>query len=80
MPKQPADWVVRVVKRAAGRGLATATVRELCHLAPAQYGLRRVRAATSVQNAASQTVLTKAGFLPVGPADPADLGGKPGTW
>jgi hypothetical protein len=53
--------------------------RELCHLAPAQYGLRKVRAATSLQNAASQTVLTKAGFLPVGPADPADLGGKPGT-
>ena len=25
-------------------------------------------------------VLTKAGFVPVGPADPADLGGKPGTW
>jgi hypothetical protein len=55
-------------------------VRELCHLAPAQYGLRKVRAATSLQNAASQTVLTKAGFLPVGPADPADLGSKPGTW
>ncbi|HEX3802527.1 MAG TPA: hypothetical protein VHV75_06790 [Solirubrobacteraceae bacterium] len=29
---------------------------------------------------ASQTVLAKAGFLPVGPADPADLGGKPGIW
>jgi ribosomal-protein-alanine N-acetyltransferase len=25
-------------------------------------------------------VLTKAGFVPVGPADPAHLGGKPGTW
>jgi ribosomal-protein-alanine N-acetyltransferase len=25
-------------------------------------------------------VLTKTGFVPVGPADPADLGGKPGTW
>jgi ribosomal-protein-alanine N-acetyltransferase len=25
-------------------------------------------------------VLAKAGFDPVGPADPADLGGKPGTW
>jgi len=25
-------------------------------------------------------VLTKAGFVPVGAADPADLGGKPGTW
>jgi hypothetical protein len=25
-------------------------------------------------------LLTKAGFVPVGPADPADLGGKPGIW
>jgi len=25
-------------------------------------------------------VLTKAGFIPAGPATPADLGGKPGTW
>ena len=70
----------RVAQHAAGRGLATATVRELCELATAQYGLRKVRAATSLQNAASQKVLTKAGFLAVGPADPADLGGKPGTW
>ncbi|MGW0212267.1 GNAT family N-acetyltransferase, partial [Streptomyces sp. NPDC003233] len=36
--------------------------------------------ATSRNNAASQRVLTKTGFVPVGPADPADLGGKPGTW
>jgi ribosomal-protein-alanine N-acetyltransferase len=25
-------------------------------------------------------VLAKAGFVVAGPADPADLGGKPGTW
>jgi hypothetical protein len=25
-------------------------------------------------------VLTKAGFVRIGPADPAHLGGKPGTW
>ena len=70
----------RVAQHAAGRGLATATVRELCELATAQYGLRKVRAATSLQNTASQKVLTKAGFLAVGPADPAHLGGNPGTW
>ena len=75
-----AELGYRVAQHAAGRGLATATVRELCELATAQYGLRKVRAATSLQNAASQKVLTKAGFLAVGPADPADLGGKPGTW
>lgn len=75
-----AELGYRVAQHAAGLGLATATVRELCELATAQYGLREVRAATSLQNAASQKVLTKAGFLAVGPADPAHLGGKPGTW
>jgi [ribosomal protein S5]-alanine N-acetyltransferase len=39
-----------------------------------------VWAATSHDNAASQKVLAKAGFVPVGPATPADLGGKSGTW
>jgi [ribosomal protein S5]-alanine N-acetyltransferase len=70
----------RVTQHVAGRGVATATVRELCGLAAAQYGLRTLKAATSRQNAASQKVLARAGFIPVGPADPADLGGKQGTW
>ena len=70
----------RVAQHVAGRGVATATVRELCRLAAARHGLRTLRAATSHQNAASRKVLTKAGFVPAGPADPADLGGKPGTW
>jgi ribosomal-protein-alanine N-acetyltransferase len=55
-------------------------VRELCRLAAARHGLRALRAATSRENVASQKVLTKAGFAPVGPAGPADLGGKSGTW
>ena len=70
----------RVAQHVAGRGVATATVRELCRLAAARHGLRTLRAATACQNAASQKVLTKAGFVPVGPAGPAHLGGKPGTW
>jgi [ribosomal protein S5]-alanine N-acetyltransferase len=70
----------RVAQHVAGRGVATAAVRELCGLAAARHGLRTLRAATSLENAASQRVLAKAGFVPVGPADPADLGGKPGTW
>ncbi len=70
----------RVAQHVAGRGVATATVRELCRLAAARHGLRTLRAATSRENVASQKVLAKAGFVPVGPADPADLGGKPGTW
>jgi [ribosomal protein S5]-alanine N-acetyltransferase len=70
----------RVAQDASGRGVATATVRELCALAPARHGVTTLRAATSRANAASQRVLLKAGFLPVGPADPSDLGGKDGTW
>jgi [ribosomal protein S5]-alanine N-acetyltransferase len=70
----------RVAEHVAGRGVATAYVRELCQLAAERHGLRTLRAATSEQNVPSQKVLSKAGFVPVGPADPADLGGKPGTW
>lgn len=75
-----AELGYRVAENVAGRGVATAAVRELCQLAAAQHGLRTLRAATSLANAASQKVLTKAGFVPDGPADPADLGGKPGSW
>jgi [ribosomal protein S5]-alanine N-acetyltransferase len=70
----------RVAQHVAGHGVATATVRELCRLAATQYGLRTLRAATSRENVASQKVLTKAGFVPAGPADPADIGGKQGAW
>jgi ribosomal-protein-alanine N-acetyltransferase len=75
-----AELGYRVAQHVAGRGVATATVRELCRLSAARHGLRTLKAATTRENAASQKVLTKAGFVPVGPADPADVGGKPGTW
>jgi [ribosomal protein S5]-alanine N-acetyltransferase len=75
-----AELGYRVAQHVAGRGVATATVRELCRLAAARYGLHTIRAATTHTNAASQRVLTRAGFVPAGPADPAHLGGKPGTW
>jgi RimJ/RimL family protein N-acetyltransferase len=67
----------RVAEHVAGRGVATATVRELCLLAAAQYGLRTLKAMTTRENVASQKVLTKAGFVPVGPTD---IGGRPATW
>ncbi|MCC8337384.1 GNAT family N-acetyltransferase [Streptomyces sp. R1] len=70
----------RVAEHVAGRGVATATVRELCRTAAAVHGLRTLRAAASHDNAASRKVLTGAGFVPVGPAAPADLGGRSGTW
>jgi [ribosomal protein S5]-alanine N-acetyltransferase len=75
-----AELGYRVAQHAAGRGLATATVREVCQLAAARHGLRTLRAATSRENTASQKVLTNAGFVPAGPADPAHIGGKQGTW
>ncbi|MGH3412975.1 MAG: GNAT family N-acetyltransferase [Marmoricola sp.] len=70
----------RVAQRVVGRGVATEALRQLCRLAADRHGLATLRAATSHQNVASARVLTKAGFVPVGPADPAGLGGKPGTW
>ncbi|MGW1006074.1 GNAT family N-acetyltransferase [Streptomyces sp. NPDC002520] len=75
-----AELGYRVAQHVAGHGVATATVRELCRTAAERHGLRTLRAAAAHANPASQKVLTKAGFLPDGPADPADLGGKPGTW
>jgi RimJ/RimL family protein N-acetyltransferase len=75
-----ADLGYRVAQRAAGQGVATATVRELCLLAAACHGIRTVRAATSYANVASQKVLRKAGFVPVGSADPSEIGGKEGSW
>jgi [ribosomal protein S5]-alanine N-acetyltransferase len=75
-----AELGYRVAQHVAGRGVATATVQDLCQVAAARHGLRTLRAATSHDNAASQKVLAKAGFVPVGPAGPADLGGKSGTW
>ncbi len=75
-----AELGYRVAQHVAGSGVATATVRELCGLAAARHGLHTLRAATSRENVASQKVLTKAGFVPAGPADPAHIGGKQGTW
>jgi ribosomal-protein-alanine N-acetyltransferase len=72
-----AELGYRVAQHVAGRGVATAGARELCRLAAAQHGLHTVRAATTLANVASQRVLVKAGFVPVGPAD---IGGKPSTW
>jgi [ribosomal protein S5]-alanine N-acetyltransferase len=74
-----AELGYRVAAHVAGCGVATATVREMCRLAAVRHGLRSLRAATSHENVASQKVLAKAGFVAVGPADPAKIGGKAGT-
>jgi [ribosomal protein S5]-alanine N-acetyltransferase len=70
----------RVASRVAGRGVATAAVRELCGRAVKDYGLGVLRAAAADRNVASQKVLTKAGFVAVGPAAPEEVGGHAGTW
>jgi RimJ/RimL family protein N-acetyltransferase len=75
-----AELGYRVAEHVAGRGVATAAVGDLCRLAAAQHGLHTIRAATSHGNVASRKVLAKAGFVPVGPADPSEIGGKEGTW
>ncbi len=67
----------RVAQHAAGRGVATAAVLELCRLAATHNGMRVLRAATSHDNVASQKVLAKTGFFATGSAEP---GGRPGTW
>lgn len=79
-PEHTARLGYRVAERSCGRGVATATVRELCDLAATRHGVRIMRAAVSHSNPASQRVLVKTGFVPVGPADPADIGGKEGSW
>jgi ribosomal-protein-alanine N-acetyltransferase len=75
-----AELGYRVAEQAAGRGLATAAVREVCQLAAVSYGLRTLRAATADTNAASRKVLARTGFVATGPADPAHIGGKQGSW
>ncbi|MEV6849513.1 GNAT family protein [Actinoplanes sp. NPDC051411] len=70
----------RLAEHVAGRGVATAAVRELCTRAATQYGLRTLNAAAADTNPASQRVLAKAGFTVTGPARPAEVGGKPGKW
>ena len=68
----------RVAEQVAGRGVATATVRRVCRQAGTRHKLHTINASVTRDNTASRRVLVKAGFVPVGPADPADLDGEPG--
>ncbi|MFG2359303.1 GNAT family N-acetyltransferase [Streptomyces sp. NPDC048521] len=70
-----ADLGYRIAQRASGRGLATWAVRELCELAAHRYGLTFLRAAATLENAASRAVLTRSGFAVVGETQ---LSGRPG--
>ncbi|MFD3549286.1 GNAT family N-acetyltransferase [Streptomyces sp. NPDC058655] len=70
-----AELGYRIAERAAGQGLATAAVREACRRAASDYGLTRLRAVTTLDNAASRAVLARTGFLP---GAEIRLDGRPG--
>ncbi|MER7536079.1 GNAT family N-acetyltransferase [Streptomyces sp. NPDC097704] len=72
-----AELGYRVAERAAGRGVATAGVREVCRLAREEYGLSRLTAVTTLDNAGSRAVLGRVGFGAVGSVVLGD--GEPGT-
>lgn len=59
-----AELGYRVGESAAGKGLATAAVAEVCRLAATAYALNSLTARTTLDNLASQTVLKKNAFTP----------------
>lgn len=71
-----AELGFRIAEKATGQGLATAAVREVCGLARSAYGLTSLRAAATVDNAGSRTVLRRTGFVPTG--EEVLLAGRPG--
>ncbi|MFF7182772.1 GNAT family N-acetyltransferase [Streptomyces sp. NPDC008121] len=71
-----AELGYRVAENATGRGLATAGVREVCRLAVDGYGLRRLTAVTTLDNAGSRAVLGRVGFGAVGSVT---IDGRAGT-
>ncbi|MEV8340656.1 GNAT family N-acetyltransferase [Streptomyces niveus] len=71
-----AELGYRIAEKAAGQGLATDAVRQICVLAAETYGLSALRAKTTDDNTASHAVLTRTGFVTTGAID---LDGHPGT-
>ncbi|MGW6566493.1 GNAT family N-acetyltransferase [Streptomyces sp. NPDC054975] len=71
-----AELGYRVAEKAAGRGVASGGVREVCRLAVEEYGLSRLTAVTTVDNTASRIVLDRLGFGAVGSVT---LDGQPGV-
>ncbi|HWE56122.1 MAG TPA: GNAT family N-acetyltransferase [Acidimicrobiales bacterium] len=69
-----AELGYRMAERAAGQGLATSTVLEVCRRAAAELELHTLRARTTEANVASRRVLLKAGFEATGSTE---IGGRP---
>ncbi|MDQ0748994.1 ribosomal-protein-alanine N-acetyltransferase [Streptomyces africanus] len=70
-----AELGYRVGERAAGRGVATTAVAQVCRLAATGYGLTSLTAVTTLDNRASMTVLARNGFTHV---EDTTVGGRPG--
>ncbi|MYS89991.1 MULTISPECIES: GNAT family N-acetyltransferase [Streptomyces] len=71
-----AELGYRIGERAAGRGVATAAVAQVCRLAASDYGLTSLTARTTLDNLASMTVLARNGFTRV---EDTTVGGRPGV-
>ena len=71
-----AELGYRIAQKVAGRGVATAAVREVLELAATEYGLTRLRARITLDNPASRRVLERNGFHAVGELT---LNDKPAT-
>ncbi|GAB2873269.1 GNAT family N-acetyltransferase [Streptomyces deserti] len=71
-----AELGYRVGERAAGRGVATAAVAQVCRLAATEYGLTSLTAVTTLDNPASMTVLSRSGFTRV---QDTIVDGRPGV-
>ncbi|HEX7306383.1 GNAT family N-acetyltransferase [Lentzea sp.] len=61
-----AELGFRVAEKAAGQGLATAAVGQVCAMAAREYGLRSLRASAATDNAGSRAVLSRVGFVLTG--------------
>lgn len=70
-----AELGFRIALKAAGKGLATTSVRAVCDLARTEYGLTTLHASAAVVNTASRAVLSRVGFVPTGSVV---LAGEPG--
>lgn len=73
-----AELGFRLAEKATGRGLATEAVRDLFTLCTTTYTLTTLRAAATLTNAASRSVLTRTGFVLTG--EEVMLSGKRGVW
>lgn len=70
-----AELGYRIGEFAAGKGVATAAVAQMCRVAATAYGLTSLVAVTTLDNLASRTVLEKNGFVALGETT---VGGLPG--